>query len=207
MVAWTSTLGSEINRIGPMKNTDLAPRQDPGTIKRIPKGLLIVYTGHGKGKSTAAFGAVFRSLGRGFRVAVVQFIKGAWVSGEITALKKFGALVEYHSVGEGFTWKTQDLKRDIASAKKGWKVCLKLLRAQKHDVYLFDELVYVLKYKFLDLEEVLEGLKKKSPNAHVILTGRDAPVKLIKMADLVTEMKEIKHPFQKGIVAQPGIDF
>ncbi|MCG3203656.1 MAG: Cob(I)yrinic acid a,c-diamide adenosyltransferase [Elusimicrobia bacterium] len=187
---------------------DVAPREFNGPTERIKKGLLIVYTGDGKGKSTAAYGTVFRSLGRGFKVAVVQFIKGPWISGEIKSLEKFGSQVEYHSVGEGFTWDTKDLKKDVASAKVGWKKCLKLLKDAKHDVYLFDEIIYVLKYKFLTLEEVLSGLNEFKPSlAHVILTGRDAPVELIEWADLVTEMKVVKHPFQKGILAQPGIDY
>lgn len=186
---------------------DLAPREYLGPRKRIKKGLLIIYTGHGKGKSTAGFGTVFRSLGRGFSVAIVQFIKGEWKSGEVTALEKFSSRVTYYSEGEGFTWDTKSLKRDVATAKRGWKRCLSLLRARRHQVYLFDELLYVLKYKFLTLKEVVVGLKQRDPDAHVILTGRDAPPEIIKMADLVTEMKEIKHPFKKGILAQPGIDF
>jgi cob(I)alamin adenosyltransferase len=190
-----------------MIKKDLAPREFKGPTKRIRKGLLLVYTGEGKGKSTAGFGAVFRSLGRGFKVAVVQFIKGKWVSGEVKALEKFGPKVNYFSVGEDFTWNTKNLDRDVATARRGWEKCLELLRANKHDVYLFDELVYVLKYEFLPLNEVLAGLKERSPQSHVIVTGRDAAPELIAMADLVTEMKEIKHPFQKGILAQPGIDY
>ncbi len=186
---------------------DVAPREWAGPRKRIKKGLLILYTGNGKGKSTAAFGAIFRSLGRGFSVCIVQFIKGEWVSGEIKALKKFGAHVEYYSEGEGFTWNTKSLERDISTAQRGWQRCLNLLKAKKHNVYLFDELLYVLKYKFLSVKDVINGLKLRDPDAHVILTGRDAAPELVKIADLVTEMKEIKHPFQKGILAQPGIDF
>jgi cob(I)alamin adenosyltransferase len=186
---------------------DYAPRIYQGPTKRIRKGLLLIYTGNGKGKTSAAMGVVFRSLGRSLRVAIVQFIKGAWVSGEIKSLEKFGSKVSYFSVGEGFTWETKSLKKDISLAKKGWKICLNLLKENKHDVYLFDELLYVLKYKFLTIEEVLRGLKLRSSQSHVILTGRDAPSSLIKKADLVTEMKEIKHPFKKGILAQPGIDY
>jgi cob(I)alamin adenosyltransferase len=129
------------------------------------------------------------------------------LQGEIKSLEKFGSKVSYFSVGEGFTWETKSLKKDISLAKKGWKICLNLLKENKHDVYLFDELLYVLKYKFLTIEEVLRGLKLRSSQSHVILTGRDAPSSLIKKADLVTEMKEIKHPFKKGILAQPGIDY
>src|ERR1044071_1824157 len=171
-----------------MIKKDVAPREFHGPRKRVRKGLLLIYTGEGKGKSTAAFGAVFRSLGRGLRVAVVQFIKGEWISGEVRALEKFGSQVSYFSEGEGFTWNTKSLERDIATAKKGWKRCLSLLRENKHDVYLFDELIYVLKYNFLDLNTVMKGLAERDPKAHVILTGRDAPKGLVKIADLVTEM-------------------
>ena len=186
---------------------DVAPREYKGPTKRFSKGLLIIYTGEGKGKSTAGFGAIFRSLGRGLKVAVVQFIKGKWVSGEIKALKEFGPQVDYFSEGEGFTWNTKSLERDKKTARKGWNRCLSLLKEKKHHVYLFDELIYVLKYKFLSVKEVKKGLQEKDPKAHVILTGRDAPPELTQMADLVTEMREIKHPFKKGIMAQPGIDY
>lgn len=187
---------------------DLAPREFKGPAERIKKGLLIIYTGDGKGKSTAAFGAAFRSLGRGFKVAVVQFIKGAWVSGEIKALEKFGDQVEYFAIGEGFTWETKSLEKDISLARQGWDKCVALLKAGKHDVYLFDELVYVLKYNFLPLDRVIADLQHlKPPLAHVILTGRDAPSELVAMADLVTSMTEVKHPYKQGIVAQPGIDY
>lgn len=190
-----------------MKKKDLAPREFRGPTKRTRKSLLIIYTGNGKGKSTAGFGTVFRSLGRGYKAAIVQFIKGKWISGEVKALERFGSQVEYHSVGEGFTWETKSLKRDIELAEEGWRICLKLLAENRHDVYLFDELLYVLMYKFLPLKKIAARLKKLPANAHVILTGRNAPPVLVKMADLVTEMKEVKHPFQQGILAQPGIDY
>jgi len=187
---------------------DVAPREFKGPNERIKKGLLIIYTGNGKGKSTAAFGAVFRSLGRGFRAGVVQFIKGPWISGEVKALEKFDSQVTYESVGEGFTWDTKDLARDVASAEAGWAKCVAMLTEARHDVYLFDEILYVLKYRFLPLEKIISDLERfRPPLAHVILTGRDAPVELIERADLVTEMGEVKHPYQKGIVAQPGIDY
>lgn len=190
-----------------MEKIDVAPREFNGPTEKKRKGLLIVYTGNGKGKSTAAFGAVFRCLGRGFKAGIVQFIKGKWVSGEIKSLEKFPSQVDYWSEGEGFTWETKNLDKDILIAKKGWSQCLKLLQEKKHDVLLFDELLYVLKYQFLTLEDVLEGIKLKAPDVHLILTGRDAPAKIIELADLVTEMKEVKHPFQQGILAQPGIDY
>jgi cob(I)alamin adenosyltransferase len=189
-------------------SADVAPREFHGLTERIKKGLLIVYTGDGKGKSTAAFGAVFRSLGRGFKVAIVQFIKGPWVSGEIKALEKFGDRVVFESVGDGFTWDTKDPEKDVASAKAGWEKCKQLLAAARHDVYLFDELIYVLKYQFLSTPDVIADIERlRPPHAHVILTGRDAPAELIEKADLVTEMRATKHPYQQGITAQPGIDF
>lgn len=189
------------------KNIDRALRKFRNLKTPQKKGLIVINTGDGKGKTTAAFGTVFRALGRGYRVAVVQFIKGPWNSGEVNALKKFGKKVEFHSVGEGFTWLTQDFKRDQIVAQQGWEKCLKLLREKKHDLFLFDEILYALKYRFLKEGEILRGLKHKSSKAHLILTGRSASRKLISMADLVTEMKNIKHPYKKGIIAQPGIEF
>lgn len=187
---------------------DIAPREFKAPEERIKKGLLIIYTGEGKGKSTAAFGAVFRSLGRGYKVAVVQFIKGPWISGEIKALEKFKNQVDFSSVGDGFTWDTKNLAQDVAAAQAGWNRCKELLAAKQHNVYLFDELIYVLKYKFLDSATVLNDLLQLKPaNAHVILTGRDVPSEFVQQADLVTEMREIKHPYKQGIVAQPGIDY
>jgi len=186
---------------------DIAPREFRGPSERIRKGLLIVYTGEGKGKSTAAFGMVFRSLGRGYKVAIVQFMKGPWVTGEIPALERFGDAVEVHRIGEGFTWETKSLEKDKALARQAWDICLRLLKDGKHDLYLFDELVYVLKYKFLPEDEVLRGLALRPAASHVVVTGRDASPSLVAAADLVTEMKEIKHPFRQGIVAQPGVDY
>jgi cob(I)alamin adenosyltransferase len=189
------------------KKKDKAPRAYRGPKKHIKRGLLIVYTGDGKGKTTAALGAVFRSLGRGLKVAIVQFMKGKWVSGEKKAFERFGSQVKIHAIGEGFTWETKSLQRDKKLAKKGWALCEKLLRENQYDVFLFDELNYELAYQFLDLKKVLKSLSKRHPHAHVLVTGRDAPSQLIEMADLVTEMRQIKHPFYSGITAQAGIDF
>lgn len=186
---------------------DLAPRSFRPPKKRPPKGLLILYTGDGKGKSTAAFGAAFRCLGRGMRVGIVQFIKGKWVSGEIKALERFGSRADYFAVGEGFTWETKSLRRDIAIAEKGWRKCLEMIRKKQHDLLIFDEVLYVLLYRFLNTKSIIRGLAKKGERVHIILTGRGAPPALVELADLVTEMKEVKHPFHKGILAQPGIDF
>ena len=189
------------------QDEDVAPREFRGPSDRSQRGLIVIYTGEGKGKSTAAFGAVMRSLGRGLSVAVVQFMKGPWVSGEFESLKLFGNQVEVHRVGDGFTWDTKNLEQDKASARRGWELCLRLMSEGRHNLYLFDELIYVLKYRFLPVEEVLAGLRKKPPLAHVILTGRDAPPELVQAADLVTEMKEIKHPYRSGTTAQAGIDY
>ena len=186
---------------------DRAPREFHGPTERIRKGLLAVYTGEGKGKSTAGFGTVFRALGRGYRAGVVQFIKGEWVSGEVKALERFGDLVEYHAVGEGFTWNTKDYARDVACARAGWDVCLRMVRARSFHVLLFDELNYVLHYNFLPVNDVLAGLGERDPAHHVILTGRGAPPEILEAADLVTEMREVRHPFRKGILAQPGFDY
>jgi cob(I)alamin adenosyltransferase len=188
-------------------NADVAPREFSGPTDRTRRGIIAVYTGDGKGKSTAGFGAALRALGRGMDVAVVQFMKGPWVSGEFQALEKFGAHVEVHKVGEGFTWDTKDLERDKACARAGWDLCLKLLRESRHGLYLFDEILYVLKYRFLPAAEIVAGLALKPPLAHLILTGRDAPPEIVAAADLVTEMREIKHPYRSGITAQAGFDY
>jgi cob(I)alamin adenosyltransferase len=187
---------------------DKAPRQHQDLPERITKGLIIVHTGEGKGKTTAAFGVVFRSLGRGYKVGIVQFMKGKWITGEVKALERFGDQVDYHALGDGFTWETQNLEQDKATARKAWNQCLELIRAKKHRLLFFDELNYVLKYDFLPLAEVLEGLKEKDPKTHILITGRDAHPDLIAMADLVTEMRPIKHPYTtQKIKAQPGIEY
>ena len=186
---------------------DIAPREFKGPTDRTRRGIIAVYTGDGKGKSTAGFGAALRALGRGMDVAVVQFMKGPWVSGEFQALQKFGPRVEIHKVGEGFTWDTKDLERDKKCAHDGWEICKRLLTESRHGLYLFDEILYVLKYRFLPLGEVVAGLALKPPLAHLILTGRDAPAEIIAAADLVTEMREIKHPYKSGVTAQAGFDY
>jgi cob(I)alamin adenosyltransferase len=186
---------------------DKAPRSQPTFEKRITKGLIIVNTGDGKGKTTAGFGTVFRALGRGYKVAIVQFIKGKWVTGESKALERFGDQVEFHAMGDGFTWDTQNLEQDKATARRTWEKCLELIRAKKHKVLFFDELNYTLGYGFLSVEDVVRGLKEKGPQTHIIITGRRAPPEIIELADLVTEMREIKHPYNQGIQAQPGIDY
>ena len=171
------------------------------------RGLLIVHTGKGKGKSTAAFGMVFRSLGHGMRVGVVQFVKGAWATGERDVLAKFPDLVTIKAMGEGFTWDTQDRQRDLAAARAAWDEAKAMIADPAYDLVLLDELNIVLRYDYLPLEEVLEVLKGKPRDLHVIVTGRNARDEVIEMADLVTEMTEIKHPFRSGVKAQKGIEF
>ncbi len=176
--------------------------------KTVEKGLIIVHTGKGKGKSTAAFGMVFRSLGHGFPVAVVQFVKGAWETGERFALERFGDLVSINTLGEGFTWETQDRQRDIAAARHAWETAKDLIRGGAHHIVLLDELNIVLRYDYLPVQEVIDFLTTEKPDdVHVVITGRNAPDALIEIADLVTEMEMIKHPFRSGVKAQKGIEF
>jgi cob(I)alamin adenosyltransferase len=171
------------------------------------RGLLIVHTGKGKGKSTAAFGMVFRAIGHGFRVGVVQFVKGAWGTGERDVLEKYPDLVTIKAMGEGFTWDTQDRQRDIAAARAAWEAAKQMIADPAYKMVLLDELNIVLRYEYLPLEEVLDVLRNKPRDLHVIVTGRNARDELIDIADLVTEMTEIKHPFRSGVKAQPGIEF
>ena len=171
------------------------------------KGLLMIYTGDGKGKTTAALGLAFRALGRNYRVAVVQFIKGQWKTGEAAMAKTLADRMAFFIMGDGFTWDTKNYEQDVASARRAWAKCLDVLMDERYQVVIFDELNYVLKYNFLSVEEVLEGLKRKPPRTHVVITGRDAPQALIDAADLVTEMRQIKHPYQAGLKAQPGVDY
>src|SRR5689334_4991111 len=175
--------------------------------KTIEKGLLIVHTGTGKGKSTAAFGLALRMLGRGKRVAVVQFIKGAWHSAERDALAKFGDQVSWHSMGEGFTWETQDLARDIAAAERAWGKAQELMADPSFALVILDELNIALRYDYLPLDQVVAALKERRPQLHVVVTGRNAKQPLIEAADLVTDMTLVKHHFAAGVKAQEGIEF
>lgn len=175
--------------------------------KTVEKGLLVVHTGKGKGKSTAAFGLVFRSLGHGHKVAIVQFVKGKWETGERTVLDKFGDQVSLHTMGEGFTWETQDRQRDIAAARAAWEKAKDLIADDEHKLVLLDELNIVLRYNYLPVEEIVETLSNRPEDKHVVVTGRNAADELIEAADLVTEMTMIKHPFRSGVKAQPGIEF
>jgi len=175
--------------------------------KTIEKGLLIVHTGKGKGKSTAAFGMVFRALGHGMKVGVVQFVKGRWETGERAALAKFGDQVTINTMGEGFTWETQDRARDIAAARSAWEKAKGLVLDDEHRLVVLDELNIVLRYDYLDLGEVLSVLQARPPWKHLVVTGRNARDELIEAADLVTEMEQVKHPFRAGVKAQVGIEF
>jgi cob(I)alamin adenosyltransferase len=176
--------------------------------KTIEKGLIVVHTGKGKGKSTAAFGMVFRALGHGMPVAIVQFVKGKWQTGERVALEKFGELVSINTMGEGFTWETQDRQRDLKAARAAWDRAKALIAAGKHKLVLLDELNIVLRYDYLPVDEVVAFLRDEKPrDVHVIVTGRNASDALIEIADLVTEMEMVKHPFRSGVKAQRGIEF
>jgi cob(I)alamin adenosyltransferase len=175
--------------------------------KTVEKGLLIVHTGTGKGKSTAAFGLALRMLGRGRRVGVVQFIKGAWHSSERDALAKFGDQVSWHSMGEGFTWETQDLSRDIEAAERAWAQAQELMADPSFALVILDELNIALRYDYLPLEKVTAALKARRPELHVVVTGRNAKQALVEAADLVTDMTLVKHHFAAGVKAQEGIEF
>ncbi len=171
------------------------------------RGLLIVHTGTGKGKSTAAFGVVLRCIGHGMRVGIVQFVKGAWETGERKVLADYADLVTCRAMGEGFTWDTQDRARDIAAARGAWEMSKAMIADPDYDLVLLDELNIVLRYDYLPLDEVIATLKAKPHDLHVIVTGRNAKPELIEIADLVTEMTLVKHPFRAGVKAQKGIEF
>jgi len=180
--------------------------------KTIEKGLLIVHTGKGKGKSTAAFGLVMRALGHGMRIGIIQFVKGKWETGERDVLDKFPNLVTIRTMGEGFTWETQDRGRDIAAAETAWEAAKEMIDASrgpnpKYNLILLDELNIVLRYDYIPLDDVVAYLAAKPEDLHVIVTGRNAKDPLIEVADLVTEMTMVKHPFRSGVKAQKGIEF
>ena len=171
------------------------------------KGLVMVHTGKGKGNSTAAFGMVFRALGNGMKVGVVQFVKGKWQTGERVVLEKLGDQVTMTAMGDGFTWETQDRQRDIEAARAAWERAKAMIMDDEHDMVLCDELNIVLRYDYLPVEEIVEVLKNKPEMKHVIITGRNAKDELMDFADLVTEMTMVKHPFRDGVKAQVGIEF
>jgi len=199
---------AEINRLHreKMERRQAARRKVLAT-KTDERGLLIVHTGAGKGKSTAAFGMVLRCLGHGMRVGIVQFVKGAWGTGERTVLARFPELVTCRAMGEGFTWDTQDRARDIAAACAAWDLAKEMIADPSYRLVLLDELNIVLRYEYLAVDEVVAALKAKPRDLHVVVTGRNAPPALVEAADLVTEMTLVKHPFRSGVKAQAGIEF
>lgn len=175
--------------------------------KTIEKGLLVVNTGPGKGKTTAAFGLALRMLGHGKRVGVVQFIKGGWHTGEKDAFAAFGDRIVWHTMGEGFTWETQDRERDVAAAGRAWEKAKELMADPSISLVVLDELNIALRYEYLDLDKVVAALQARRPDLHVVVTGRNAKPALIEAADLVTEMGQTKHHFAAGVKAQQGIEF
>jgi len=175
--------------------------------KTIEKGLLIVHTGKGKGKSTAAMGLAVRAIGNGMKVGIVQFVKGVWETGERVVLDKFPELCVIRAMGDGFSWETQDRARDIAAAENAWSMAREMMDDPTFDMVILDELNIPLRYDNLDINDVVAGLKKKRDMLHVVVTGRNAKEELIDAADLVTEMTMVKHPFRSGVKAQVGVEF
>ncbi len=175
--------------------------------KQQEKGLLIVHTGKGKGKTTAAIGLIFRAIGRGKKVSLIQFVKGAWETGEHETLRQFPDLCRFRAMGEGFTWDTQDKARDIAAAQAAWEFAKQEMADPDLFMLVLDELNIILRYDYLPVDEVIATLKQKRPDLHLVVTGRNAPEALMAEADLVTEMTQIKHPFREGVKAQIGIEF
>ena len=174
------------------------------------KGLVIVHTGSGKGKSTAAFGMAMRSLGQGMKVGIIQFIKGAIVTGEATLIEQLseqGLPIEMYTMGEGFTWKTQDRERDIETAMRGWSKAVELMQDPSFDIIILDELNIALTYDYIPVSTVVDELQAKRHMLHVVITGRNAKEEILQIADLASEMKVIKHPYSKGIKPQPGVEF
>ncbi len=183
-------------------------RKPSGADPKKRKGLIIVHTGDGKGKSTAAFGLALRAAGNKMNVFIMQFMKGQWKAGERKAFEKLAPYVEIVSMGDGFTWDTENIEQDKATARKAYEIAKEKLLSEKYEMVIFEEINYVLHYQFFPEDEFLELLKNKPEKVHIVCTGRNASEKLIEMADLVTEMKMIKHPFEEqGIPAQKGIEF
>jgi len=179
---------------------------DPTMAKIVRKGLIIVYTGEGKGKTTAALGLAFRASGYGMKVLMVQFLKGAWHYGELDAAKMIKN-IEIIPMGEGFTWVMHDREREAKKAKEAWQFAREKIASSQYGMIILDEINYALSYGYLDVDEVAEFIAKKPPKLHLVLTGRNAPQKIVDLADLVTEMREIKHPYRKGVTGQKGIEY
>ena len=201
----TDDKDAERHRAKMAKRKEVQDKEVAG--KTVEKGLLIVHTGTGKGKSTAAFGLALRMLGRGRCVGIVQFVKGAWHTAERDAFAKFGDLISWNAMGEGFTWETQDRARDIAAAERAFAKAQELMADPRFGLIILDELNIALRYDYLDLAQVLKALKARRPDLHVVVTGRNAKPELIEAADLVTEMTLVKHHFAAGVRAQEGIEF
>jgi cob(I)alamin adenosyltransferase len=183
-------------------------RKKAASDNRKRKGLILVNTGDGKGKSTAAFGITLRAAGNKMKVFIMQFMKGKWKAGEIKALEMLAPYVDVVSMGDGFTWDTENPEQDRKTARKAWEIAFKHLNDGQYNMVILDEINYVLHYDFLSKEDVIDALRNKPADIHVVCTGRNAPEELIKIADLVTEMHCVKHPFEKqGIPAQKGIEF
>ncbi|HUT49719.1 MAG TPA: cob(I)yrinic acid a,c-diamide adenosyltransferase [Alphaproteobacteria bacterium] len=208
----TTEQNDEFARANEKARNKKAARDKMLATKTIEKGLLIVHTGKGKGKSTAAFGLAARAIGNGMRVGIVQYVKGKWETGERVVLEAFPDLVTIRTMGEGFTWETQDRARDIRAAEAAWETSKEMIEASRgenpqYDLVILDELNIVLRYDYLPLDEIVAFLKGKPEDLHVVVTGRNAKDELIDAADLVTEMTMIKHPFRAGVKAQKGIEF
>ena len=171
------------------------------------KGLLMVFTGDGKGKTTAALGMALRTAGHGLKVCFIQFIKGSWKYGELDAVKQFGGLIDFHVMGNGFTWKSDNPEEGRVLARRGWAHAVEAMGSGKYHLVVLDELTYPLNYGMIQPEPVLEALSQKPPDLHVAITGRKAPEALLQAADLVTEMRAVKHPLKAGIQAQKGVEF
>ncbi len=174
---------------------------------KVERGLVIVYTGDGKGKTSAALGTAIRALGTGWKVAFLQFMKGAWKSGEENVVPLFDGQWLLRKLGRGFTWDHDSLDEDIQAAREAWQEALGILFSGEYELVVLDEINYVLSYGFLDVNQVIEALRQRPQHVHVVCTGRNAPHALVEFADLVTEMRKVKHPFDQGILAQRGIDF
>ena len=171
------------------------------------KGLLMVFTGKGKGKTTSALGLAFRAMGHDFKVCVIQFIKGSWKYGELESIKRFDDLLDFYVKGKGFTWKSENLDEDIKIAQEAWTFAKEKVNTGKFQMVILDELTYLIKYKMVSEDEIIDFLSKRPDNLHIVVTGRDASDRLIEIADLVTDMVSIKHPYDNGVKAQKGIEF
>jgi cob(I)alamin adenosyltransferase len=207
-VTWPPTTDEDLARANEKSRKRKEVRDRMLADKTVEKGLLIVHTGKGKGKSTAAFGLVARAIGNGMKVGVVQYVKGKWETGERVVLEHFPEQVTIRTMGEGFTWETQDKARDIAAAERAWAVSKEMMADPGYDLIVLDELNIVLRYDYLDIADVIATLQARRPMLHVVVTGRNAKPEMIDAADLVTEMTQIKHPFrEQNVRAQKGIEF